>query len=246
MRALAGAILFVTACGSQERYEIHVRDPSDASIEIETPQGSEVLLPPGSTAEERTVPRTTPPYGTTVLFEASAMRDERGAITMRCDACLDVPLVRLMPPGEGTLTIPAHELPDDLPQLAWTPDALRVRMAYPYYRSYGRTSLGPYLAFRYDLVIPRDTLVEVREKREDVHGVGWLALLIGGALTAGSIALIDDGMHGVASGSSNHALALPVLELVGGILLALPALGLDIAGIACVAAPGGYDVRLGP
>src|SRR5262249_1709510 len=149
-------------------------------------------------------PRSTPPYGTTVLFEASAIRDEQGAVTMRCDACLRVPLVRLLPPGEGTLTLWAHSLPGDLPQLVWTPEALRVRTAYPYFEHGGRYLHGPYLAFHYDLVVPRDALVEVRKKREDEHGLGWILLAIGAAATAGSIALIDDAAHGP------HASAGPV------------------------------------
>jgi hypothetical protein len=245
MRVLVLAVFALAGCTPAETYELHVRDSSAASVEFETATGMQVLLPPGRTVEERTLPRTSPPYGTTALFEASAIRDAHGAITMRCDACLDVPLVHLVPPEEGTTTLIAHTLPGDMPDLVWTPESLRVRLAYPYFQHERRYTHGPFVAFRYDLVVPRDALVEVRKKREDLHGRGWIYLLIGALMSAGSTALIVDGANRFPP-PGNHDATGPLFEIVGGILLITPSVVLDIAGLAYIAAPGGYDERIGP
>jgi hypothetical protein len=247
MRAFFLLTFALTGCMAQESYELRVRDPAAASIQIDTAHGPEVLVAPGKAPEERTLPRTSPPYGSTALFEASAIRDELGGITLRCDACLEVPIVHAIPAGPGVVTLQQHTLPGDLPQLAWTPDALHVHLGYPYFSHPGKYLHGPFEAFRYDVVIPREALEEVRKKRENLHPAGWTMLVIGALLSVGSVALLYDGGQGIPPRSStSHTSAGTVLEIMGGSLLALPALVLDISGIAYIATPGGYDERIGP
>jgi hypothetical protein len=241
--ALLALAVPLAGCSPRTWTEVKLRDPSAAAVEIETPHGPEVLLPAGRVAQEITLPRTTPPYGREVLYESSALREEGGAITMRCDACIKAPIVRLVPAGDGA-TLSTDGLPNaGSVGVAFERDALRMRLAYPYYVPAGRSMHGPYVAFRYDVVVPRDAVMEVREKREDLNGPGWVVLAVGAALTAGSIALIDLGAQGV---HARSAAPESVLGLAGGILLLMPAAILDLLGIGMVTAPGGYDRRVEP
>jgi hypothetical protein len=86
----------------------------------------------------------------------------------------------------------------------------------------------------------------VRKRREDLHPSGWGALVVGALLSAASVALFVDGANGIPSGRTSRASPVPVLEVVSGVVLGIPALALDISGIAMVTAPGGYDERIGP
>jgi hypothetical protein len=241
--ALVLAVLATAGCSPREWVEVQLRDPSAATVEIETPEGPKVVLPPGRDPVEVTLPRTAPPYGKDVLFEASALRDANGGITMRCDACLQAPLVRVVP-AEGD-TISTASVPNAGPvTLAYAGDALRMRLAYPYWVALGRnTTRGPFAAFRYDVVIPKDAVAEAREKREDLHGPGWVTLLVGAVVTAGSIVLIDVGARGF---HDQTAPGESIAAVTTGLVLLTPGVLLDIFGLSMVLAPAGYDRRVTP
>ncbi len=167
------------------------------------------------------------------------MRDPSGAITMRCDACTKVPLYHVLPAdGHGHYFVSRDEDDDSVPELTWTADELRVGYGYDYYVPSGKTSAGPFTAFRYELAIPRAGVVSIHEHRDDVRGAGLVLLLIGIPLSVLTVALFDDGAHrGNAAG---------VVELVGGGIVVTPALICDLLGLGLATSSAGYDRSLVP
>jgi hypothetical protein len=235
------ALALASGCTPEAWTEVRVREPAAASVEIDTPHGRQVVLPPGREPAENTLPRTMPPYGPDALYEASAIREESGAVTMRCDACPQAPLARVVPGGADVL-LTTRTLRNDGPvTVRWERDALRMSFAYPYYVHGGRHLQGPYTAFRYDVVLPKDAVVEVREKREDLHAPGWVVLAAGVGVTALSVLLLDLGAKGFHGKSAS---AESILGFSAGAALATPALILDFVALGLLLAPGPYDRRL--
>jgi hypothetical protein len=247
MRLYALPLVIAAAAGCQtpaEWYEVRIRDPSAVSLEIETPHGTKVLLPAGASSAEITVPRTAPPYRGDVLYEASAIREESGAIAMRCDACIRKPLTHLLP-ADGSMTIQLDPSTAATFRPRWTTDALRLPLAQQYFVPAGRHSVyGPYEAFRYDVVIPRDALVEVRKKREDLRGAGLEELVGGAVLTAAAAAVMVLGVRGAMS-TNETANAWGTIGIVLDANILLPvAVMMDIIGISHSSAPAPYDTKV--
>jgi hypothetical protein len=244
MRTIGHGVSFLvlggmSACSFPTTTELRVRDPGQVSVEVNTPDGHRVILAPGREPEEVTLPRTEPPYLGDVLYEASAIRDTSGAITLRCDACLNVPLQHIVSrDGVATLETPARALP---PPISWTNDTLRIPLAYPYYVAGSRSPRGPYTAFRYDLVVPRSSLVDVTRRRPDKHDEGWVYLLaMGIPLTALSVFLYAH-MATTTVGSAGW-----LGEFFGAEFSTLFGLVSDVAGIVELASERGYERRFVP
>jgi hypothetical protein len=243
--AAAAVATTAAACAPPETIDIGVRDPSAATVLIQGENGTEVLLPQGRAREEHELPHTSPPYERDAHVTASAIRDEGGGIAIRCDTCGKEPVIQLLQPGASTMTLTLPSRAGQLPDVAWTNDALHVHLSQSYAEGVGR-GRRTYEAFRYELVLPRDALTEVRHKRPDVSTRGWIALVVGAALTAASVTLIIDGATNLPSHARTNSALGPALELAGGCVLSAPALGLDLYGLMYAGAPPGFDERVGP
>jgi hypothetical protein len=87
-------------------------------------------------------------------------------------------------------------------------------------------------------------VAEVRKKREDLRSGGVETLLLGGALTAGAIALGIEGFRGALSQSSS-ANTWGTIGIIFDANIVLPlAIVADWIGLAHVLAPAPYDVRV--
>lgn len=249
------------ACQPAETIAITVRDPSAVTIEAQVLGNRAVeILPAGRAATEVTFPRSEPPYRGAVLFEASVLRREDGSISMRCDACLKAPALQVVdrngvtlvaakvaPPGTPAIPAEKYVVQPELPRLMWTNDQLRVGLTQPYWVSSGKSLLGPYPAFEYRMVIPREVLVDARFRREDLKSAGWGMLLVGVPLTALATALLVVGGKGLFNQPPGpKPSAWPVLAWGGGCLLGPLALVADAFAIGFLASAPPVDRSLVP
>jgi hypothetical protein len=202
--------------------EVRLRDPGMVALQVETPTGTQELLPPGRDALDVELPRTEPPYAGTALFEAHAMRQAgTGAVTLRCDACFGHPLEHVVPVGglvqyEGA----AQE------RVQWKDGQMLLSFTQLYLGPGRYARSNP--AYRVWLATPTSNVLEVREKTTTV-GTGvslpW-AIVFAVAMTSCIVAGIAaiPGHNGAPEALGIVAIDVGVL----GDLLAIPMLGSSI------------------
>jgi hypothetical protein len=205
---------------------LRVHDPGAVAIDVDTPSGRGRVLPQGRTPLEVPIVKTSPPYEAGAAHALSVVRDEEGAITIRCPACYrDHPLVVM--PEDG-------RLPGDKPSnntlslegLKYSYEGAWLLVHVPLlYQEHGKAARPTATV---DLATPRSNVEEFARSRPGRgFDLGFLVLMGGlGALgTVGGGVLMVDGIRAGKAWVSLLGIplaALGVLALRLGIIESIP------------------------
>ena len=214
--------------------EIVVKDPAAVSVRVANPDGvGAEILPATRAPAEVEIPKTNPPYTPGVVFAASAIRHDRGGITLRCDACAGTPTLDVLgDDGRIYEDGPWESVATPKPVLTiYGNDAVISHIEYPYVVPAGK-SVSHRVAFDVDLVTPTSNLVSARRDGGDTHTAGMWALGAGVVLVATSIA-----MFVVASDASSTDRGKEIGFITLGSLTALWGLAAVAGGISLATNP---------
>jgi hypothetical protein len=183
--------LIVTAtallgCDVDHAITVRVRDPRAVALEVDTPSGRRLLLPPGAERMEVPLPPDAPVNTPSVAEGRSAARLDAGAIEVRCPHCNEYPEM-LAVDVDGTILM-KHAAGD---AITWGPEGLRLRFVHFRIGRGGRR--GGRMrreAFDVALVTPTANVVEITDYRTAPRTgarprifIGFLDLALGIALT---------------------------------------------------------------
>jgi hypothetical protein len=217
---------------------IRTRDPRDFGVEIQTPRGRKMLLPPGEGTAAAELPKTSPPYSTSMRAPASAMRDETGAVLISCPLCPGAP-ARTVVPSSGTIVFgESSTVTLDLSDDGLTIHDHESSLTAPLVRRHGGWTTGfttNHDLFDVDVVTPGRNVIEVRDRRTVDHGTAAGLSVLGFLFDVGGIAAFECAEK---SAGTAHSTLLGV-----GTMMLLAGVPLTLTGLATLMIPSKDEAR---
>jgi hypothetical protein len=172
----AGVACACTGCFQLSTAEVQVRDPKQ--VELQSPEGTDVLA---TGVDDGIVDRGT--YWQMLSrepYEVRALRDDEGAIALRCEAC---GAAEFPHSGRGEVSLlDASGRSLAAPSWSVAVETERVAVDYDVCMIYGSRSCS--VSARTRLVAPTSDVVEVRRRVEPVRIWGYMLLGVSAAMLA--------------------------------------------------------------